>query len=124
MHLPRLAWRWLPMASSFPNKFGSANSAYPNSTAGDAKLVTDAFGSVFGHAGSAAQVQHFVDQLNFYEGIYTAAGVFGDASNVDLLARGAVYGQMLGVEHGMTPVGGQPVSLVGVTPSVMDSVLV
>jgi autotransporter passenger strand-loop-strand repeat protein len=97
----------------FQNEFGSGNSAYPNSTAGDAKFVTDAYGSVFGHAGSTGQVQHFVDQLNFYEGIYTAAG----------LARGAVYGQMLGVEHEITPVGGQPVSLVGITPSVMHSVL-
>ncbi len=84
--------------------------------------MTDAYSSVFGHAGSAAQVQHFVDQLNFYEGLYTASGVFGNASNVDLLARGAVYGQMLGVEHGITPIGGQPVSLVGITPSVMHSV--
>ena len=107
----------------FQNEFGSANSAYPNSTAGDAKFVTDAYVNVSGHAGSAAQVQHFVDQLNYYEGIYTAAGVFGDASNIDLLARGAVYGQMLGVEYEMTPVGGQPVSLVGVTSSVMHSVL-
>lgn len=91
----------LASGGHFQDEFGSSNSAYPNSTAGDAKFVTDAYGSVFGHAGSAAQVQHFLDQLNYYEGIYTAAGVFGDASNIDLLARGAVYGQMLGFEHGM-----------------------
>jgi hypothetical protein len=61
--------------------------------------VTDAYTSVFGHAGSAAQVQHFVDQLNFFETLYTAAGTFGSASNIDLLARGAIYGQMLGIDH-------------------------
>ena len=62
--------------------------------------MTDAYTSVFGHAGSAAQVQHFVDQLNFFETLYTAAGTFGSPSNIDLLARGAIYGQMLGIEHG------------------------
>ncbi len=72
---------------------------YPASAAGDAQFVTDAYASVFGHAGTAAQVQHFSDQLSFFEGLYTAAGTFGSASNIDLLARGAVYGQMLGIEH-------------------------
>ena len=72
---------------------------YPASAAGDAQFVTDAYTSVFGHTGTAAQVQHFVDQLNFFETLYTAAGTFGSASNIDLLARGAIYGQMLGIEH-------------------------
>ena len=57
-----------------------------------------AYTSVFGHAGSAAQVQHFVDQLNYLEAIYTASGAYGSADNVDLLARGAIYGQMLGIQ--------------------------
>ena len=34
---------------------------------------------------------------------YLNAGVFGSPSNIDLLARGAVYGQMLGVEHELNP---------------------
>jgi autotransporter passenger strand-loop-strand repeat protein/uncharacterized repeat protein (TIGR03803 family) len=89
----------------FQNTFGPSNSAYPTSAAGDALFVTDAYASVFGHPGSAAQVQHFVDQLSYYEGVYTAAGTFGTASNIDLLARGAVYGQMLGIEHENAPLG-------------------
>jgi hypothetical protein len=39
-----------------------------------------------------------VSQLSFFENLYTAAGVVGNANNIDLLARGAIYGQMLGVE--------------------------
>jgi hypothetical protein len=35
------------------------------------------------------------DQLSFLESIYTASGSFGSPTNVDLIARGAVYGQML-----------------------------
>ena len=58
--------------------------------------MVDAYAGVFGHAGSAAQVNIFVDQLTYFEAQYTAAGVFGGASNIDLLARGAIYGQMLG----------------------------
>jgi hypothetical protein len=57
----------------------------------------------FSHAASQAQTQVFVAQLHFFENLYTSAGVYGDASNVDLLARGAVYGQMLGVEHEINP---------------------
>ena len=84
----------------FQNRFGPSNSMYPASTAGDAQFVTDSYTSVFGRAGTAAQVQQFVGQLNYFETLYTAAGTFGSQSNIDLLARGAVYGQMLGIAHG------------------------
>ena len=66
---------------------------------GDVQFVVDAYASVFGQAGRGAQIQQFVDQLNSFEALYTAAGMFGSQSNIDLLARGAVYGQMLGIEH-------------------------
>jgi autotransporter passenger strand-loop-strand repeat protein len=83
----------------FQDTFGPSNSLYPVSTVGDVHFVDDSYVSVFGRAGTAAQIQHFVDQLNYFEALYTAAGIFGSASNVDLLARGAIYGQMLGIEH-------------------------
>jgi probable HAF family extracellular repeat protein len=85
-------------ATHFENTFGTSNPAYPNSAAGDAQFAADSYASVFGHPGTSAQVQHFVDQLNFFEALYTASGSFGSAANVDLLARGAIYGQMLGVQ--------------------------
>jgi autotransporter passenger strand-loop-strand repeat protein len=92
-------------ATNFQNTFGPA-------VDGDVQFVVDAYASVFGQAGSGAQIQQFVDQLNSFEALYTAAGVFGSQSNIDLLARGAVYGQMLGIEQesnpGGTPVGTEP----------------
>ena len=83
----------------FQDTFGPANAVYPVSTVGDVHFVDAAYVSVFGHAGTAAQIQHFVDQLNYFETLYTAARVFGSTSNIDLLARGAIYGQMLGHEN-------------------------
>ena len=59
-------------------------------------------------APSPSSVQQFVDQLDFFEALYSAAGTFGSASNIDLLARGAIYGQMLGIEHESEPVGIEP----------------
>ena len=76
----------------FKNNWG------PTTIASDATFVSLAYVDVFGHAGRSAQVQQFVDQINFIKGLYTASGVYGtDANLIDLLARGAIYGQMLGV---------------------------
>jgi probable HAF family extracellular repeat protein len=85
-------------ASHFQNTYG------PTAIASDNVFVTNAYTDVFGNSGTPAQVQHFVDQLNFLEALYTASGSFGSPTNVDLIARGAVYGQMLGVEAEMTQV--------------------
>src|SRR5262249_36164858 len=70
----------------------------PLTIASDTTFVTQAYINVFGTSGTAAQNQHFVDQLHFYESIYTASHAFGDANHIDLLARGAIYGQMIGVK--------------------------
>src|SRR5262249_16040561 len=65
----------------------------------DATFVTQAYTNVFAASGTAAQIQHFVDQLNFYKSIYTASGAFGTHANeIDLLAGRAIYGQMMGVK--------------------------
>ena len=83
----------------FQDTFGPTNTLYPVSTVGEVHFVDAAYASVFGHTGNAAQIEVFVDQLNSFEALYTAAGVFGSQSNIDLLARGAIYGQMLGIEQ-------------------------
>jgi len=85
-------------ASHFQNTYG------PTAIASDGAFVTNAYTDVFGHPGTPAQLQHFVDQLSFLESIYTASGSFRSPTNVDLIARGAVYGQMLGAEAEMTQV--------------------
>ena len=102
-------------APLFQNTFAPSNSAYPASAAGDAQFVVDAYPSVFGSAASQAQIELFTAQLNVFEDLYTAAGVFGNSSNIDLLARGAVYGQMLGMEQEIPPP-----TLVGLTWFVPD----
>jgi Adenylate and Guanylate cyclase catalytic domain len=62
----------------------------PSAIASDATFSANAYLSVFGIAGSQVQIQHFIDQVNFFKTIYTASGAFGtDANRVDLLARGA-----------------------------------
>lgn len=60
---------------------------------------------VFGRAGGADQVQHFVNQENYFKGIYTAAGL-SDA-DAAAQARGAALGQLIGhaVQDESTPYG-------------------
>jgi hypothetical protein len=70
----------------------------PQAISSDATFAVQSYANVFGVPGTPAQIQHFVDQLNFYKSIYTASGAFGDANQIDLLARGAIYGQMIGVK--------------------------
>jgi hypothetical protein len=76
----------------------------PAAIASDATFAAQAYVNVFGSQGSAAQIQVFVNQINYFKSIYTASGDFGaDSGRIDLLARGAVYGQMLGVENESNP---------------------
>ena len=84
----------------------------------DATFVTEGYNIVFGHPGTQAQIQHFIDQLNFYKTIYTASGAFGDANQIDLLARGAIFGQMLGVKAEL------PAAGVAAATAVTDTTLV
>ena len=97
----------------FKNNWG------PSTIASDVTFVSVAYVDVFGHAGSGAQVQQFVDQINFFKGLYTTSGAYGaDANVIDLLARGAIYGQMLGVNAELAQSAsavGAAVSLVGVS---------
>jgi parallel beta-helix repeat protein len=109
-------------ATQFQNTFGPSNPTYPATPAGDTQFATDAYASVFGHPAGPAQIQQFVAQLNFFETLYTSAGGFGGPTNIDLLARGAVYGQMLGIEHEINPTAlGDPsglhASIVGIASS-------
>ena len=68
-------------------------------------FFTTSYNDVFGHAGTADQVQHFVDQENYFKHIYTGAGL--SAADAASQARGAALGQLIGVavEDGSTPYG-------------------
>jgi hypothetical protein len=73
--------------------------SFANTPAGDAGFVNKAYAEIFGHAPEGAQAQHFLDQLHFLQGIYTASGAYGPADHIDLVARGAVFGQMIGIQN-------------------------
>jgi hypothetical protein len=80
-------------STAFKDKWG------PLAISSDATFANQAYVDVFGAPGSPAQIQHFVDQVNFFKSLYATSGAYGtDANHLDLLARGAIYGQMLGVK--------------------------
>jgi hypothetical protein len=60
----------------------------------DTTFVTAAAGYAFQQPESPAQIASFVGQLHFLEGFYSAAHL----PNYELVAKGAVFGLMLGVE--------------------------
>jgi hypothetical protein len=57
-------------------------------------FVKGSYREAFGRDPSAVQQQHFEAQASYFKGLYQAAGI-AEAQSV-LLARGAVFGQMLG----------------------------
>jgi hypothetical protein len=78
-------------AGSFANTYG------PLALTNDAAFVAQAYQSAFGFAPGQAQIDHFVQQVNFFETLYATSQAYGtDPVRIDLLARGAVYGQILG----------------------------
>jgi hypothetical protein len=72
---------------------------------GATTFFTETYSSVFGHAGTTEQVQHFVDQENYFKQIYRSAGL----SEIEAAAqaRGAAIGQLVGfaVQDASTPYG-------------------
>lgn len=79
-------------AASFPSTYG------PLAVPSDATFAAEAYEAAFGFAPGQGQIDHFVQQVDYFESIYTVSGAYGtDAARIDLLARGAVYGQMLGI---------------------------
>jgi len=92
-------------ATLFQNTYGPSNPTYPNTAAGNAQFVSDAYASVFGHSPTSAAAQVFINELNLLEGLYTATGVYGTPANIDLLARGGIYGLMWGMHAELDPFG-------------------
>jgi hypothetical protein len=92
-------------ATQFQSTYGPTNPAYPNSVAGDAQFVADAYASIFGHSPNSAQAQVFVNEISLLEGIHTASGAYDGSANIDLLARGGIFGLMLGIRAELEPFG-------------------
>ncbi len=83
----------------FQDTFGPTNVLYPVSTLATYNLWMTLTPASLAMPAVQRKFSILSDQLNSFETLYTAAGTFGSASNIDLLARGAIYGQMLGIEH-------------------------
>jgi hypothetical protein len=61
-------------------------------------FVIENYFTVFGSDPVAGVLQGFLSQLDFFTSIYIASGAFGgDITHIQTLARGAVFGQMLGL---------------------------
>lgn len=98
-----LIYMWQALGQALTEVSGFFNSTYgPMTLPNDSAFAAEAYESAFGFAPGQPQLEHFVQQVNFFEAIYTDSGAYGtDAARIDLLARGAVYGQMLGISAEM-----------------------
>jgi hypothetical protein len=88
-------------STAFANNFGPSNSAMPNSTAGDAAFAAAASSTIFDGASTANLVSVMQQFVSNWKAFYTSAGIPGNATptaeQIDLAARGAAWGDMVGV---------------------------
>jgi hypothetical protein len=87
---------------AFANNFGPSNSSMPNTPAGDAAFAAAACSTLFGAGSTANLVNVMQTWVSNWKAFYTANGVaVGGVSHatvdqVDLAARGAAWGDMVG----------------------------
>jgi hypothetical protein len=90
-------------STAFANNFGPSNNAMPNSTVGDAAFAAAASNTIFGSASTVNLVNVLEGFISNWKAFYTANGVavggvsHATADQVDLAARGAAWGDMVGV---------------------------
>lgn len=88
-------------STAFSSNFGPSNSAMPNTTAGDAAFAVAASTTIFGSASTANLISVLQGFISNWEAFFTAHGVPGlsnpSAAQIDLAARGAAWGDMVGV---------------------------
>jgi hypothetical protein len=88
-------------STAFASNFGPSNNAMPNTAAGDAAFAAAACTTIFGAASTANLVSVMQNFVSNWEAFYTAHGVPGvantTAAQIDLAARGAAWGDMVGV---------------------------
>jgi hypothetical protein len=103
-------------STAFSNNFGPLNSAMPNTAAGDEAFASAASNTIFGAASTANLVSVLQGYVSFWETFYAAHGVPGlssaSAAQIDLAARGAAWGDMVGVAlaNNLGPVNGQTIN--------------
>lgn len=79
---------------------GLAETLLDDSDLVDTAFISTHYSNLFARDASAAQINHFTRQLDYFEGLYVGTGI--DPAQAELLSRGAVLGQMIGfsvLEH-------------------------
>ena len=87
-------------STAFDTNFGPSNSTMPNTTAGDAAFAIAASSAINGSA-STANLVDVMKVVSTWKAFYTSHGLPGNvtptADQIDLAARGAAWGDMVGV---------------------------
>ena len=100
----------------FAAKYGPANSAVPNTVAGDASFAAMAATAVYGSASTANLINVLETWVGNWKSFYSSHGIPGIASasadQIDLAARGAAWGDAVGValNNNLGPLLGQVVN--------------
>jgi hypothetical protein len=105
-------------STTFENNFGPSNAAMPNSTAGDAAFAAAASSAIFGSASTSNLINALDGYVTNWKAFYTSHGVPGvanaTADQIDLAARGAAWGDAVGVElaNNLGPLNGQVINFI------------
>jgi hypothetical protein len=100
-------------ATTFDTNFGPSNHATPATPAGDAAFAAAAASAIFGSAATTNTPGAILQFVSNWEAFYTAHGVPGisnaTATQIDLAARGAAWGDAVGVAlaNSLGPLPGQ-----------------
>jgi hypothetical protein len=100
-------------STSFAAAFGPAHTGIPSSTAGDAAFAAAAASTIFGSASTDNLVNAMESWVANWKAFYSSHGVSGiydpSAAQIDLAARGAAWGDAVGVALGndLGPLKGQ-----------------
>jgi hypothetical protein len=100
-------------STGFATAFGPSHAGMPSSTAGDAAFAAAASAAIFGAASTPNLVNALDNFVTNWKAFYTSHGIPGivnaTAAQVDLAARGAAWGDAVGValDNNLGPLKGQ-----------------
>lgn len=88
-------------STAFATGYGPSNATMPNSTAGDSAFAAAASNSIFGAASTSTLVNAINNYVSNWKAFYSNNGIPGisnpSADQVDLAARGAAWGDAVGL---------------------------
>jgi hypothetical protein len=103
-------------STGFATNFGPSHAGTLNSIVGDAAFAAAASTVIFGSASTATLVNAIQNYVTNWKAFYTSNGVPGSAhpsaDQIDLAARGAAWGDAIGVElaNNLGPLNGQVIN--------------